>query len=393
MRARLQRCIYRRNRGFNHRNRFFMNKEELLVTLEYIEREKGIDRETLIQALESALVSASRKMFPEDAEIKIEIDPQTAETKIFSNGEETDLPQFGRIAAQVAKQVIIQKIREAEKENIYKEFKQKESTIVNGEVYRFERKNIIINLGKADAILPFREQSPVDKCKQGDRLRAYVLEVSRKGTGSQIILSRTHPQFVYQLFKLEVPEIYQGIIEVKGVAREAGKRTKIAVFSTDDKVDPVGACVGMRGQRVKNVIQELQQEKIDIIRWDANPQVFITNALSPAEIASVQIDEKNKRAKVIVKDDNLSLAIGKHGQNVRLASKLTNWTIDIRAGETKKISLVSIKGIGKKTVEILTAAGYSAEKISASSVEELIKIPGIGEKTAEKVIKKVASKE
>ncbi len=203
----------------------------------------------------------------------------------------------------------------------------------------------------------------------------------------QVILSRSHPQFVSQLFELEVPEIYQGIIEIKGVARQVGERTKIAVFSTDDKVDPVGACVGMRGQRVKDVIQELHQEKIDIIRWDADPQIFIANALSPAEIVSIKIDEKEKRAEVLVKDENLSLAIGKHGQNVRLASKLTNWTIDLReAGpREKELPLSSIKGIGKKTEKALIAAGYSAEKISTASVEELIKIPGIGKKTAEKI--------
>jgi len=375
-----------------------MNREELLVTLEYIEREKGVEREVLIQALESALLSASRRMFFEDQEVAVEIDRQTAEIKILSNGKEIDFPQFGRIAAQVAKQVIIQKIREAEKENIYKEFKQKEGTIVNGEVYRFERKNIIVNLGKAEALLPFREQSPLDKYRQGNRLRAYVLEVSKRGNAPQIILSRTHTQFIYHLFKLEVPEIYQGIVEIKGIVREVGERTKIAVFSTDDKVEPVGACVGMRGQRVKSVIQELQQEKIDIIRWNANPQIFITNALSPAEIVNIKMDVENRRAEVRVKDEDLSLAIGKHGRNVRLASKLTNWTIDIRgAGELlpntqdtkdkeKKISLISIKGIGKKTVEILTAANYSGDKLVNASIEELSKVPGIGKKTAEKII-------
>lgn len=364
-----------------------MNQKELLITLEYIEREKGIDREVLIQALESALVSASRRMFPDDAEIEVKVNPLTGEIKIFCEQKEVTLPQFGRIAAQVAKQVIIQKIREAEKENIYKEFKQKERTIINGEVYRFEGRNVIINLGKVEGLLPFREQSPVDKYRQGKRLRAYLLEVSKKGSMPQVILSRSHPQFVSQLFELEVPEIYQGIIEIKGVARQVGERTKIAVFSTDDKVDPVGACVGMRGQRVKDVIQELHQEKIDIIRWDADPQIFIANALSPAEIVSIKIYEKEKRAEVLVKDENLSLAIGKHGQNVRLASKLTNWTIDLReAGpREKELPLSSIKGIGKKTEKALIAAGYSAEKISTASVEELIKIPGIGKKTAEKI--------
>lgn len=370
-----------------------MNQKELLITLEYIEREKGINRDVLIQALESALVSASRRMFPDDAEIEVKVDPLTGEIKIFCEQKEVTLPQFGRIAAQVAKQVIIQKIREAEKENIYKEFKQKERTIINGEVYRFEGRNVIVNLGKVEGLLPFREQSPVDKYRQGKRLRAYLLEVNKKGSMPQIILSRSHPQFVSQLFELEVPEIYQGIIEIKGVARQVGERTKIAVFSTDDKVDPVGACVGIRGQRVKDVIQELHQEKIDIIRWDADPRIFITNALSPAEVVSIKIDEKEKRAEVLVKDENLSLAIGKHGQNVHLASKLTNWTIDLReaGAREKELSLGSIKGIGKKTEKALITAGYSLEKISTASVEELIKIPSIGKKTAEKIISRIST--
>ena len=311
-----------------------MNKKELLVTLEYIEREKGVKREMLIQALESALTSASRRIFPEKKDIRVEIEPESADIKVFSGEKEISLPQFGRIAAQVAKQIIIQKIREAEKENVYKEFKEKEKTIVNGEVFRFEGKNVIVNLGKTDGLLPAREQSPLDRYKQGAWIRAYLLEVSRKGTMPQIILSRSHPQFVAELFKLEVPEIYQGIVEIKGVARQVGERTKIAVCSKDEKIDPVGACVGMRGQRVKNVIQELQGEKIDIIPWNADVQIFIANALSPAEVVSMEIEEEEKRVKVIVKDETLSLAIGKHGQNVRLASKLTGWTIDIR-GVTK----------------------------------------------------------
>ncbi|MCK4859373.1 MAG: transcription termination/antitermination protein NusA [Candidatus Omnitrophica bacterium] len=364
-----------------------MNKKELLITLEYIEREKGVKHEVLIEALESALVSACRRIFPNDAEIDVKIEPQTAEIKVFCDQKEVSLPQFGRIAAQVAKQVIIQKIREAEKENIYEEFKQKEKTIVNGEVYRFEGKNVVINLGKVKALLPFREQSPLDRYRQGERIRAYLLEVSKKGSMPQVILSRNHPQFVSQLFKLEVPEIYQGIVEIKEVARQVGERVKIAVFSTDDKIDPVGACVGIRGQRVKDVIQELRQEKVDIIRWDADPQVFIANALSPAEIVSVKLNKEEKRAKVMVKDESLSLAIGKHGQNIRLASKLTDWIIDVRGigAEEEEISLISIKGIGEKTKEVLIAAGYSAKSLAVASVEELIKIPSIGKKTAEKI--------
>ncbi len=304
---------------------------ELMVILEQLERDKGIDKETLIQAVEAAVASAAKKIWSIDKEedVKVVLDRRTGKIKAWAGDEEIHSSEFGRIAAQTAKQVVIQKIREAEKDVVFTEYNARIGQIISGSVYRFERGNIIVDLGKSEALLPKSEQSGKEEFRQGERIRAYVLEVRRENRGPQIILSRAHPSFVKRLFELEVPEIYEGIIEVKGIARDAGERTKIAVYSKDEKIDSVGACVGMRGSRVKNIVTELHGEKIDIVRHSQDIKEYIQAALSPAEISQMQLITEEKRVNIIVDEDQLSLAIGKYGQNVRLASKLVGWELDI----------------------------------------------------------------
>lgn len=372
---------------------------ELLAILDHIERERGVNKEVLIQAVEAAMVSAVKKAInaKNTENIRVAIDRQDGKIRAFMDEQEIKTVDFGRIAAQTAKQVIIQKIREAEKDVIFNEFSAKVGDIVSGTVYRFDKGNIVVDLlGKAEGILPKREQSPRDDFRQGQRVKAYVLEVKRESKGPQIILSRTSPFFVKKLFELEVPEIFEGIVEVKSISREAGERTKIAVWSKDEKVDCVGACVGMRGSRVKDIVMELQGEKIDIIRWSDDLREYIMAALSPAKITEIRLDKKEEKAQVIVPDDQLSLAIGKHGQNVRLASKLTSWELDIRTREEivqekevakKARAEMSLEGVGEKVLDSLIDGGFdSIEKISSASVEQLTQIKGIGEKKAEKII-------
>ena len=367
---------------------------ELLAVLEHIEREKGIKKEVLITAVESALVSAARKVIgaKPDTEIRVVLDPQTGKISAYAGKEKIDSESFGRIAAQTAKQVIIQKIREAEKEVIFNEFSARVGEIVTGTVYRFEKGNIIVDLfGKTEGILPRNEQSPKEEFRQGQRICAYVLDVKKESRGPQIILSRTQPNLVKKLFELEIPEIYEGIVEIKSISREPGERTKIAVWSKDEKVDSVGACVGMRGTRVKNIVMELHGEKIDIVRWSDNLQEYIAAALSPAKISEVKIYKEKNSIEVIVDDDQLSLAIGKRGQNVRLASKLLGWNVDIRSKapipKKEEAPLVDLPGVGKKTAETLKEHGFdSLGKISSSNVEELSKIKGIGKKKATTLI-------
>src|SRR3990167_4119386 len=306
---------------------------ELLTVLENIEREKGISRQVLIESVEAALISAAKKVVHDkDKEIEVKIDLESGKIRVFSDGKEIVSSEFGRIAAQTAKQVIFQKIREAERDVIFKEFNQKSDSIATGTVYRFEKGALLVDLGKTEGILPKREMSPRDSYRQGDTIRAYILEVSKTAKGPQIVLSRSHPGFVKCLFELEVPEVSDGMVEIMSVSREAGDRTKISVWSKNEKIDCVGACVGIRGSRVKGVVKELQGEKIDIVRWSENVEEYVKAALSPAEISSVKvISYEEHKAEVIVGDDQLSLAIGKSGQNVRLASKLTGWSIDIRS--------------------------------------------------------------
>ncbi len=359
---------------------------DLLSSLEYIEKEKGIQKEVLLEALKQALISACRKTFPDRLEFEVQIDPATYQIRLVENGKPVHNADFGRIAAQTAKQVIIQKIREAERESIYDDYNKKLGDVVTGNVHRIEPKAIIVDFGKTEGILPAREQSPQDHYKQGDIIRAYVCEVKKTPRGPEIILSRAHAGFVKRLFEMEVPEIHDGIVQIKAAAREAGSRTKIAVHSSDDKIDSVGSCVGVRGQRVKNIVRELGGEKIDIIRYSDEIEPYIKNAMAPAELAEIKLNRKDKAAEILVEDDQLSLAIGKKGQNVRLASKLMGWKLDVRS-KSQKIPLNSLDGIGEKTEELLKANGVQSIKdIIKIAPEDLAKIPGIGDKTAEKII-------
>lgn len=385
---------------------------ELLTVLDHLEREKGIDREVLMGAVESALLSAAKKTLGSKAEdVSVKIDRKTGMIRVYSGKKEIPSDDFGRIAAQTAKQVIIQKIREAERDVIYSDFLSRVGNVTTGTVYRFEKGNIVVDLGKTEGIIPRHGQSQKETFRQGDRIKAYVLEVKKTGKGPQIILSRSDPGLVKKLFELEVPEIYEGIVEIKSISREAGDRTKLAVYSKDEKVDCIGACVGMRGSRVKNIVKELQSEKIDIVRWSEDVKEYITAALNPAKVADIKLNKEQKRALVVVDNDQLSLAIGKKGQNVRLAAKLTGWDIDIKsklalaeaeaakpeeekvpakekvkAKKEKDIGL--IPGVGPKTKEALEAAKFkTVEAIASASVEELTKAKGIGKKIAEKILK------
>ena len=398
-----------------------MNKEMLKV-IEHLEKEKGIDRENLIKAIESALLTASKKKMGEDAETDVHIDRKTGDISITCKKKVVDvvsrphleisledalkispdikegdfceaeitMEDFGRIAAQTAKQVIIQKIREAEKDMVFQEFKPKEGQLLSGLVERFEHGNVIFSVGKTEAILPHSERMPGEEFKRGEWAKIYVLEVKKVGRGPQLVVSRTNPEMIKQLFQLEVPEIKEGIIEIKSVAREPGNRTKICVHSTVENIDSVGACVGVKGARIKNIIRELGREKIDIIPWSKDPKVYIANALNPAKILSLDIDKKELSATVSVAEGQLSLAIGKGGQNVRLAAKLTGWKIDIKVME--KAEELSILGIGKKAGNSLLEAGFrSIEDIAGADKEKLMSVKGIGEKTAEKILKTTKS--
>ena len=380
-------------------------KKEFLSILAQMEREKGLDRNVIIEAVRSALTIAARKIAKmtsqgQDAEIKVEIDSAKGDIKVYIGDEEVVSREFGRSAAQTARQVIIQKIREAEKDNIYSDFKAKEGSIVGGLVHRMEKKAVILDLmGKAEGIIPNSFLSPLDRFRLKERVKAYVYEV-KKEKGVQIILSRRHEGLVRKLFDLEVPEIGEGIVEIKSIARGAGERTKIAVFSKDDKVDCVGACVGIRGSRVKNIIEELRGEKIDIVRWSDSSQVLIANALMPAKVSEIAICFELGRATVVVSEDQLSLAIGKHGQNVRLAARLTGWDIDIltpteynQEVERLVTCIKQTEGVEETFVDNLLALGI----ISVLDLEEvgpdpLVEELAIEKKVADQIIS-VASEE
>jgi N utilization substance protein A len=337
--------------------------QEILRIIEQISREKGIEKEVLLAGVEAAVVSAAKRRYGPIESLQARFNPQTgtldltiAKTVVVQLtdpkselaldqaraydleakvGDVISIPLevegFGRIAAQTAKQVIIQKVREAERDIIYNEYKGREGELVNGVIQRFEKGDIILDLGKTEALLPRKEQSVRETFQRGERLRAYILEVRKGTSGPQIIASRTHPGLVERLFEMEVPEIYEGIIEIKGAVREPNGRAKIAVYSRDRAVDPIGACVGMRGVRVQSVVQELRGEKIDIVQWSDDPATFVGNALSPAKIYKINGNPDGRAMEVIVEDDQLSLAIGKKGQNVRLAAKLTKWRLDIKS--------------------------------------------------------------
>jgi len=392
---------------------------DLNLVIEQVSKEKQIGREIIVKALEEAMLSAAKKTFGHEKnieakfntdlgevelfEIKMVVDRvedpenqvtlEVARTKIDPEAEIGDellakLPpeKFGRIAAQAAKQNIIQRVRDAERDIIYNEFKGRKGELVSGIVQRFEKKNIIVNLGRTDAILPEKEQIPRERYRQGDRIRAFILDVELTGKGPQIVLSRTHPGLLVKLFEQEVPEIYEGIVEVKGAAREPGGRAKIAVTSNDRDVDPVGACVGMRGTRVQAVVQELRGERIDIVLWRSDPAEYMCRALAPATVSKIIMDEDGRAMEVIVPDDQLSLAIGKKGQNVRLASHLTGWKVDLRSeseaedeARRARASLLAIPKLNDVTAELLYQNGFkSAEDLAASDEETVDEIEGIG---------------
>ncbi|HUW62186.1 MAG TPA: transcription termination factor NusA [Candidatus Bathyarchaeia archaeon] len=337
----------------------------LRAILQQLEAEKSIDRETLLEAIRSAIESAARKGVAHAVNVTVDVDPETVTFKVYEIREvvekvtdpalqisfeealqlnpdvvvgnrlkvSAEPKDFGRIAAQTAKQVIIQKIKDAERENVFEEFRKRKGELITGIVKRVSHGNVYVGIGKAETVLPHREQSPRENFKPGDRIRAYLLEVEKGPRGAQVVLSRTSPELVRALFELEVPEIYDGTIEIKGIAREPGNRTKVAVLSKDANVDAVGACVGMKGSRVRAVVEELSGEKIDIVRWSEDPVEVCTNALNPADIVGMKVDADTKSILVIVPHDQLSLAIGKRGQNARLASKLIGWNIDIRSNQ------------------------------------------------------------
>jgi N utilization substance protein A len=372
-----------------------MDGKELLSILDALERDKGVDREVLIQAVEAALATAAKKSegVSEETEATAAFDRKTGRLTVTVAGRPIDSAHLTRIAAQTAKQVIIQKIREAEREVIVAEFQGRMGDIMTGSVHRFERGDIVVEMGRAEAVLPKAERIPHEEFGQGDRIQGYVLEVRRNAKGPAVVLSRAHEGFVRGLFVLEVPEIAEGIVEIKGIAREAGDRTKIAVASRDERVDCVGACVGMRGTRVKNIVRELHGEKVDIIRWQEDPKEFIAAALSPAKIVEIQAQLEAKQALVMVEDDQLSLAIGKKGQNVRLASKLTGWQLEIVSRAKPAIPTVDrgalrdLPGVGPSLEERLKEAGItSIEQLAAQSLEQLTAVKGLGEKTAAKLL-------
>lgn len=378
---------------------------ELLAALERIEREKGISKEILFAAIESALVSAARKVIDDPnvakEDITVTMDQETGEITVYAEDEEVESERFGRIAAQTAKQVIIQKIREAERDVVSEKYSSKVGSIISGAVHRFEKGNVIVELDDAEAVLPRSEQIPREKFRQGEQMRAYLLEVKRDEGAPELILSRTNEGFVKKLFALEVPEISQGIVEIKGIAREAGERTKIAVHSKDEKVDPVGACVGMRGSRVRDIVKELHGERIDIIRWYDDIRDYLPSAVSPAEISRMVIDRENESITVTVPRDQLSLLIGKKGRNIRLAAKLLGWEIIAEsAREDIHIPLSGVKGVTKNALGKLEEGGYADMlQVLEVGVEGLMSVEGIGEKTAEKIVEacneayKVALKE
>src|SRR5512137_1010816 len=366
---------------------------DFLAVLEFWEREKGINRDVLSNAVQEALLSAAKRAIGPARELRVVIDQKSGDIRAFAKlivsekviskhdqisvfdarrikveaqpGEELEVEVtpdgFGRIAAQYAKQALMMQLRRAEKALIFTEFKDRVGDIISGTVRRFDRSDILVDLGKYEALLPNRERVPTEEYQTGERIRCYVKGVEQGPHGPDIILSRADPRFVLKLFQLEVSEINDGTIEIKGIAREPGFRTKLAVWTRDEKVDPVGACVGLRGQRVKNIVRELNNEKVDIIRWDPNIKNFIANALAPAKLKSFEVDENRKRAKIWVSEDQLSLAIGKRGQNARLTSKLTGWQVDIEQ-------------------EHLVKMGF--EEKMAQAVEGLAAVPGITQEQA-----------
>jgi N utilization substance protein A len=338
--------------------------QELLRIVDAIGREKRIEKETVFADLEAAMISAMRKAYGTTEDVQVKIDRVTGDISATRNGSPLEMRELGRIAAQTCKQVMIQKIREAERVSIYDEYVDRKGQVISGVVGRVEGGTLVINLGRAEAILPRGEQIPGEAHQVGDRVRAMIIDVREQGSQVRIILSRSHPEFIRKLFELEVPEVAERVIEIKALSREAGYRTKIAVTSIDSRVDAVGACVGVRGSRIKNIVEELGGEKIDIVRWNESSQILIANALRPAEVQEIALCFEINKATVVVADDQLSLAIGKRGQNVRLAARLTGWDIDILTpGEYNKgldemeQALRGIEGVDDTVLDRMVAMG------------------------------------
>ena len=428
--------------------------QELLAVLTQLERERGVSKEILQDTLKSAIASAARKQYALGENVEVEFDSETGEIIVMAVREVVRVVQvaeseigleeaqkenpdirvgdsfrsilktdgLGRIAAQMAKQVIIQRVREAERSNIYDEFKDRQGELITGVVSQVERGNIFVDIGRAEAFLPRREQIFREVYKRGDRIRAYILEVREATKGPQVVLSRTHPGLLIRLFELEVPEIYDGIVEVKGCVREPSGRSKVAVVSHDRDIDPVGACVGTRGSRVQAIVQELRGEKIDIIAWGDDLRTYAANALSPAKIQHITLHEEEGRMEVLVPDDQLSLAIGKGGQNVRLAAKLLGWKVDLKgeseyrrmiaeqafgsdpsgsdtledakpeSEDAQDSDLATLEMVGEKMAQLLSENGFpSIALIAAASQEELCEVPGIGPKRAQMLIDAASS--
>src|SRR5688572_4697493 len=407
----------------------------LQTIIEAVARDKGIEPEVIITAIEDAVLAASRRVFKTDENLRTKFNPETGQVELFAvktivnevtnpsveiglaeaqelYGEEAEVDMeiefpkptdaLGRIAAQTAKQVIFQKVREAERENVHNEFSQRVGEVVNGTVKRFEQGDIIMEIGRTEAVLPRKEQSRAENYSIADRVRAVIKMVNKNAKGPQIVLSRTDPSLLIKLFEQEVPEIYDGTVMIRGAVREAGDRAKVAVYSRDRDVDPVGACVGMKGTRVQAIIRELRGEKIDIVEFSDDPVQFVMNAISPARVQRVTIvDDAERVMEVVVEDKHLSLAIGKKGQNVRLAAKLTGWKIDIKSEEEKRkeveaqfagldfggASTLQLPGIAEEVTAALKAAGYdSNERILSANTADLAAIDGIGDEMAVRVL-------
>jgi transcription termination/antitermination protein NusA len=370
-----------------------VENEDLLRLIDGIYRDKGIDKEYLFHSLEQAIRTASNKRFKPTGELIVHVNRMTGEIEAFEDGRKVDPSRFGRIAAQTAKQVLIQKIREAECEVVFGEFEAKAGSVVTGSVQRLEHGSVLVNLGRTEGLLPRSEQVFNEQYRPGERIRVYIMEVRRRGQKVSIICSRAHPGLVKALFDLEVPEISDRIVEIKHIVREAGHRTKVAVWSADARVDPVGACVGMRGARIRSIVDELGGEKIDIIRWADTPDIFVRNSLKPAEITSVSFDRDEQRARVVVPEEQLSLAIGRKGQNVRLTAKLTGWGIDILTEEEARMErefneteMHKLPDVAPEMVERMMMVGFkSIDYIVKKPVEALLEVKGLSPEDAERI--------
>jgi len=405
---------------------------DMVEAMTMIAREKNIDFEAVVETLEASLLAAAKKKYPFTDNIHFKFDRKNNELLMMATkrvvdsvndafveisvaeakeidaaaelGDEVDIyidyeAEFGRNAIASAKQILIQKVREKERDRIYEEYIDKVGTLASGVVQQVDKGNVIVNLGRGEALLPLKEQIPREKFRQGDRLRALIIDVQKASRGPQIILSRVNNEFVRSLFALEVPEIFEKVIEIRSIAREPGERTKVAVFSSDERIDPVGACVGIKGVRVQSIVRELNNERIDIVPFSSNPEVFVTRALAPATVVRIDIEEAEKKMTVVVNEDKLSLAIGRNGQNARLASKLTGWKVNIMSNveydEAKHkeaellVPIGQLEGVGVKLEERLSAVNISTiQRLAESSVETLTKIEGLGQKTAETLLER-----